>query len=128
MKVSSSEFVRKIVGDNTPKVVYYYMEGCPYCIKTTPLWNKVKKMSFPYKFYEVEHEIIPSEFGISGFPQFHIREKDGSVRVVEGSRDSVKELKSALGLKNGGRRFRTRRFVNTIRKGFRRSRRANVGL
>lgn len=128
MKISSAESVRKTVGNNTAKVVYYYMEGCPYCIKTTPLWNKVKKMGFPYKFYEVEHETIPSEFGISGFPQFHIREKDGTVRVVEGSRDTVKELQSALGLKSGGGRFRTRRSVNAIRKGLRRSRRVNVGL
>jgi thiol-disulfide isomerase/thioredoxin len=121
MKISSTELVRKIVGDKRPKVVYYYMEGCPYCIKTTPLWNKVKKMGLPYKFYEVEHEIIPSEFGIQGFPQFHIRDKNG-VRTVEGSKDSVQELLSALALKrSGGTRKnrrggnRTSRFVGRIR-------------
>jgi glutaredoxin len=109
MKVSSPEAARKVIASTLPKVVYYYMEKCPHCIKTKPFWNRVKNMSFPYKFYEVEREIVPSEFGIQGFPQFHIREKDGSVRVVEGSRDSVKELLSALSLKKlGGTRKRTR--------------------
>jgi glutaredoxin len=122
MKVTSTEAARSLIASTVPKVVYYHMEGCPHCIKTTPFWNKVQKMSFPYKFYEVEREIVPSEFGIQGFPQFHIREKDGSVRVVEGSRDSVKDLLSALALKKlGGTRKRTRsrrgtrRFVNRIR-------------
>ena len=122
MKVTSTEAARSLIASTVPKVVYYHMEGCPHCIKTTPFWNKIKNMSFPYKFYEVEREIVPSEFGIQGFPQFHIREKDGSVRVVEGSRDSVKELLSALALKKlGGTRKRTRgrrgtrRFVNRVR-------------
>jgi hypothetical protein len=126
--MDNKDKVRDLIKSSKPKVVYYHLEGCPYCIKTRPLWDKIKKMKYPYAFYSVESSNIPEEFGISGFPQFHIREKDGTVRVVEGSRDTVKELQSALGLKSGGRRLRTRRFVNAIRKGLRRSRRVNVGL
>ena len=116
------EKVRDLIKSTSPKVVYYFMEGCPYCEKTTPLLQKIKKMKYPYKFYDVETSNIPEEFGIHGFPQFHIREKDGSVRVVEGSRETVKELQDALKLKKSGgglkrtrRRSSTRRLINRVR-------------
>jgi hypothetical protein len=116
MKVTSPEEARKVIASTLPKVVYYYMERCPHCIRTKPFWKKIQNMSFPYKFYEVEREIVPPEFGIQGFPQFHIREKDGSVRTVEGSRESVKDLLSALALKkSGGTRKRTRSRRSTRR-------------
>ena len=121
MKVTSTKEARKIIASTAPKVVYYHMEGCPHCIKTTPFWSKIKKMAYPYKFFEIERDIVPPEFGIQGFPQFHIREKEGSIRTVEGSRDSVEELLSALALKKSGGtrkrargRGRTRRFVGRI--------------
>lgn len=122
MKVTSAQEARKIIASTVPKVVYYYMEDCPHCKKTKPFWRKIKNMSYPYKFYEIERDIVPPEFGIQGFPQFHIREKEGSIRTVEGSRDSVEELVSALALKKSGGtrkrttgRGRTRRFVNRVR-------------
>ena len=27
---------------NATKCVYYYMDGCPHCVKFTPIWDKFK--------------------------------------------------------------------------------------
>ena len=24
-------------------IIFFYMDGCPYCIKTEPYWNELKK-------------------------------------------------------------------------------------
>ena len=122
--------VRKLLKPDGKKVIYFYMEGCPYCEKTNPQWEYVKNKNYPYKFYKIESSNIPDELKnkISGFPQFHIIE-NGSTRVIEGSKDSNEELDKALklnsGKANGGRR-RTRRLRGTIRKRLRRVNSRNV--
>ena len=121
---SDIESVRTLVNSKDPKVIYYHLEGCPYCVKTMAPWEEVKKMGYPYKFYKVESSAIPEEFEIHGFPQFHIREKNGSKRTVEGSKETGKELEKALKLKKTlggtrklrGRRASTRRFIRRVRK------------
>ena len=112
--------VRKLQKPDGSKVIYFYMEGCPYCEKTDPHWDYVKKQGHPYKFYKIERDEIPDDLAgsIRGFPQFHIIE-NSKVRVVEGSKESGKELDGALQLGRGkayrgGRRTRRRR--RTVRK------------
>jgi glutaredoxin len=103
-----------------PRVIYYYMEGCPYCEKTNPQWEYLKSRGYPYEFIKIERDQIPSQLSdkIRGFPQFHIVEA-GRTRVVQGSRDSNEELEQALKLRRGkayGGRLRTRRRRRTVRK------------
>ena len=122
--------VRKLLKSKGPIVIYFYMEGCPYCEKTDPQWDYVSK-KYPYKFYRIEKDMIPDELKtqISGFPQFHIIE-NSKTRRVEGSKDSKEELEKALNLNirkaDGGRR-RTRRLRGTTMKR-RRVKSRHVGL
>ena len=91
------------------------MEGCPYCVKTTPFWNQLSSKYKNTKFEKIERNQIVGK-NISGFPQFHIIE-DGKTRIVEGSQDSLPQLEAALGLgKMDGGRNRTRRLRRTVRK------------
>jgi hypothetical protein len=100
------------------KVIYFFMEGCPYCLKTDKPWSELKIPG--YKKYKVEVAAIPDELDVHGFPQFSIREKTG-LRIVKGSQETVEKLKKALGVKSfgGTRRLRRRfssRFHRRIRK------------
>jgi len=123
MELKSSddqELVRKLLKPVGSKVIYFYMEGCPYCEKTNPQWDYIKNKKYPYKFYKIETEAIPSELKhqIRGFPQFHIIENN-KTKIIQGSKDSKEELEKSLRLRRvktsrGG--LRSRRLKRTIRK------------
>ena len=110
-------------------VVYFFMIGCPYCEKTKPYWEELKKNLPPnMKHAEIESNDVDDELEktvhINGFPHFVIK-KDGKQKEVSGSKNSTKELADSLGikLKKGGsrslhRRRRSRRSRRSIRKRF----------
>lgn len=106
--------VLEIYKSSEPKVIYFHMAECPYCLKTNGPWSELKTPG--YKKYKVEVAAIPDELDVQGFPQFSIREKTG-LRSVKGSQEDVQKLKKALGLKlTGGTRKFHRRFSRKHRR------------
>ena len=103
-------------------IIYFFMIGCPYCEKTTPLWNELKDKHKEIEFVEVESQNITpekkEELEIEGYPQFLKINKDGKKKKVKGSKDTLQQLEKELELGTcfGGRRRRSRRFRNRIRK------------
>ena len=103
-------------------IIYFFMIGCPYCEKTTPLWNELKDKHKEIEFVEVESQNITpekkEELEIDGYPQFLKINKDGKKKKVKGSKDTLQQLEKELELGKffGGRRRRSRRFRNRIRK------------
>jgi len=103
-------------------IIYFFMIGCPYCEKTTPLWNELKDKHKEIEFVEVESQDITPEkkekLEIEGYPQFLKINKDGKKKKVKGSKDTLQQLEKELELGKffGGRRRRSRRFRNRIRK------------
>lgn len=103
-------------------IIYFFMIGCPYCEKTTPLWNELKEKHKEIEFVEVESQDITPEkkekLEIEGYPQFLKINKDGKKKKVKGSKDTLQQLEKELELGKffGGRRRRSRRFRNRIRK------------
>ena len=105
----------------TNVIVFFYMDGCPYCIRTQPFWNQLKKtkMGKKYKFAEIESAELPDGMrelkGISGFPHF-IARTDGQELSSPGSKTSLKELMDALHLRRSSGRRNTRRLTRRVRK------------
>lgn len=99
-------------------IVFFYMNGCPYCIRTQPFWNQLKKkMGKKYKFAEIESAEVPSglreQKGISGYPHFIVR-TNGQELSSPGSKSSLKELMGALHLRAS--RSNSRRLTRRVRK------------
>jgi glutaredoxin len=105
----------------TNVIVFFYMNGCPYCVRTQPFWNQLKKtkMGKKYKFAEIESAELPDGMrelkGISGFPHF-IARTDGQELSSPGSKTSLKELMDALHLRRSLGRRNTRRLTRRVRK------------
>lgn len=105
-------------------IIYFFMNGCPYCEETKPVWDEFKSKQKGFEFAEIESNQVPDEkknsLGISGFPHF-LMIKNGKRKAVSGSKSTLKELKNAfsLGTFNGGR---SRRFRRKVRKTLRRRR------
>jgi len=105
-------------------IIYFFMNGCPYCEKTKPVWDEFKSKQKGFEFAEIESDQIPdskkNELGISGFPHF-LMIKNKKRKAVSGSKSTLKELKDAfsLGSFSGGR---SRRFRRRVRKTLRRRR------
>jgi len=112
-------------------IIYFYMNGCPYCEKTEPYWNELKKKyGKNFKCYKVESKDVDSSLkeilGLSGFPHFLINKKGKKINS-SGSKESLKELEEGLQLSKSsggtrrrqllrGRRRRSSKLRNTIRK------------
>lgn len=102
-------------------IVFFHMNGCPYCVRTQPFWNQLKKtkMGKKYKFAEIESAELPDGMrelkGISGFPHF-IARTDGQELSSPGSKTSLKELMDALHLRRSLGRRNTRRLTRRVRK------------
>lgn len=112
-------------------IIFFYMKGCPYCLKSEPYWNQLKKKyGKDFECYKVESKDVDSSLkeilGLTGFPHFLIN-KNGKKINSSGSKESLKELEEGLQLSKssggtrrrqlfGGRRRRSRKLRNTIRK------------
>lgn len=112
-------------------IIFFYMDGCPYCIKSEPYWNELKKKyGKHFKCYKVESKDVDSSLkeilGLTGFPHFLIN-KNGKKINSSGSKESLKDLEEGLQLSKSsggtrrrqlfrGRRRRSRKLRNTIRK------------
>lgn len=115
-EITDENEVSSALTGKKPIVIFFYMTGCPHCIRTMPFWNEVSSKGLPYTFAQVESEHVPASTGITGFPHFMARHADGTTTVSDGSKSSADEIESSLKLKPklGGRR-RNKRRTNRVR-------------
>ena len=96
-----------------PRVIFFFMNGCPHCDRTWPTWDKAK--GDLRKVAEVEEqesgEASPGD-GVSSFPTIVVMKGESEVKRIEGARTNPKQLLKELGL--GRRSTRGRR---TYRRG-----------
>lgn len=117
---------------NKPNVIiFFFMDGCPYCIKTDPFWEELKKKyKNKFQYFKIESQDVDdnlkNDLGINGFPHFIIK-KNGKELRSPGSKESLKDLEKGLQLGGSscntrGRQFlrgrgrRTRKLRRSIRK------------
>jgi thiol-disulfide isomerase/thioredoxin len=104
-------------------IIFFFMNGCPYCEQTKPAWDELKHKTKGMQFIEIESQEVPTdkrtELGIEGYPHFIKIDKKGKRKSVSGSKPTADALSKALFSKAGGRR-NTKRFVRRVRKTLRR--------
>lgn len=90
-----------------PRVIFFFMNGCPHCERTWPAWDKAKGQL--RKVADVEEkesaEVSPND-GVSSFPTIVVMKGDSEVKRVEGARESPKQLMKELGLRRSSTRGR----------------------
>ncbi len=90
-----------------PRVVFFFMNGCPHCERTWPAWDKAK--SELRKIADVEEkeskEVSPTD-GVSSFPTFVVLKNGREVKRMEGARENPKEIVRELGLRRSSSRGR----------------------
>lgn len=83
-----------------PRVIYFFMNGCPHCERTWPAWNKVKpKLKAIAMVEERESREVTPDDGVSSFPTFTVRLGDKEIKRIEGARPNPMELFKELGLR-----------------------------
>ena len=83
-----------------PRVIYFFMKGCPHCERTWPAWNKVKpKLKAIAIVEEKESKEVSPDDGVSSFPTFTVRMGNKEIRRVEGARENPAQLFKDLGLR-----------------------------
>jgi thiol-disulfide isomerase/thioredoxin len=96
-----------------PRVIFFFMTGCPHCDRTWPAWDKAKsQLRSLADVSETESAEVSPRDGVSSFPTFVVLRGDREVTRVEGAQEDPKALIQALGLRR--RRARGRR---TYRRG-----------
>jgi hypothetical protein len=100
-------------------IIFFFMNNCGHCEATRPAWTQLSQSGLPYQFAEVESAAVSPQTGILGFPHFHLVEKNGKVRKVDGEKTNISDLAKSLGikLKKGGASKSLRRAIrrNTLR-------------
>lgn len=118
-EVKKPDEIKKLMASESPVAIFYYAAWCPHCKVMHEPWKQLEKEDGgKTKFVKMESEDIPSELGISGYPQF-VYVKGGKVQAEVSGEMSKDDLKSKLlGGLAGGRRRRTRsrRGRRTVRK------------
>lgn len=91
------------------------MEGCPYCIKTEPFWEELKKKNGKkFQYFKIESQDVDdnlkNDLGITGFPHFIIN-NNGKKSSSPGSKESLKDLEKGLQLGGTLRKTRSRQLL-----------------
>lgn len=97
-----------------PRIVYFFMTGCPHCERTWPAWNKAKRSLRRVADIEEKEskEVSPAD-GVSSFPTFVVRVNGKEVKRVEGAREKSAELVRELGIRRSrNTRRRSRRLTH----------------
>ena len=123
-ELKSSQEVKDILTSKEPVAIFFYMEGCGHCKVMHKPWDELEKEKGGVTFVKVESEYIPSELGVSGFPEFRLM-KDGKVHKKVSGEMGGAELNAAL-FEGGGRR--STRHLRGVRKSLNRSSRRSVRL
>ena len=94
-----------------PRVVFFYMTGCPHCERTWPAWDKAKgDIRKVASVEEKESKEVSPNDGVSSFPTIVVMKGDSEVKRIEGARENPKELLKELGMRSSrGRSARRRR-------------------
>ena len=89
-----------------PRVIFFFMNGCPHCERTWPAWDKAKgKIRKVADVEEKESAEVSPNDGVSSFPTIVMMKGDSEVKRIEGARENPVALLKELGLR---RRSRTR--------------------
>jgi len=94
-----------------PRVVFFFMNGCPHCERTWPAWDKAKgDIRKVADVSEKESAEVSPDDGVSSFPTIVVLKGNTEVKRIEGARENPKELVKELGLRGSrGRSARRRR-------------------
>ena len=98
MSVSVSVSELNNIRNSKPVIVLFFAQGCIYCEKMMPEWNKFKKSS-PITFSEVsanemsEYNPLDSEENIRGYPTIRLYNKGKLVKEYDGDRSKKDILK-----------------------------------
>lgn len=94
-----------------PRVIYFFMNGCPHCQRTWPTWDKAKsKLRGVADLEEKESKDVSLADGVSSFPTFVVLKGNTEVKRVEGARENAMQLLRELGLgRRRSSRLRTHR-------------------
>ena len=85
-----------------PRVIFFFMNGCPHCERTWPAWDKAKgQLRKVADVSEKESKEVSPDDGVSSFPTIVVLKGDSEVKRVEGARENPKELIKELGLRRG---------------------------
>jgi hypothetical protein len=83
-------------GDKKYSIEYYYMDGCPFCVKFDPVWEEVSnipamKDKFDFKKYESKSS-RSTQFKVNGFPTIMaIKKADDSIyKKYEGNDENYR--------------------------------------
>ena len=123
-ELKSSQEVKDILTSKEPVAIFFYMEGCGHCKVMHEPWDELAKKKGGVTFVKVESAYIPSELGVSGFPEFRLM-KGGKVQKKVSGEMGGSELNAAL-FEGGGRR--STRHLRGVRKSRNRSSRRSVRL
>lgn len=100
-----------------PRVIFFFMHGCPHCERTWPAWDKAKgQLRKVAAVEETESKEVSPDDGVSSFPTFIVRMGNKEVKRVEGARENPKQLIKELGLRASRRRGSLRRRTNRRRR------------
>ena len=90
-----------------PRVIFFFMNGCPHCDRTWPAWDKAKGQLRKVAVVEEKEsrEVSPDD-GVSSFPTIVVRKGPSEVKRVEGARENPVQLIKELGLRRSSTRGR----------------------
>ena len=90
-----------------PRVIFFFMNGCPHCDRTWPAWDKAKGSLRKFAVVEEKEsqEVSPDD-GVSSFPTIVVMKGTSEVKRVEGARENPTQLIKELGLRRSSTRGR----------------------
>lgn len=121
--LKNSQDVSDMLKSKEPVAVFFYMSRCPHCKTMHGPWESIEKQKPDMKFFKVESEFVPSDLGISGYPEFRIVRDGVTKKSVGGEMDSDSLKRKLFG---GG--SRSTRLTRRVRKGPKRTSRRHIGL
>ena len=125
VRVKDTKEAQKLLSSSGPLMLIVYAKWCGHCRALFDTWRDLsKKLSKKAKVYVIEESNYKAK-DINGFPSMRIV-KNNKATNYEGARDVEGMQKALLGF--GGRRRRTRKFRNRIRKTTHRTFRRNIPL
>lgn len=99
-----------------PRVIFFFMNGCPHCDRSWPAWDKAKgELRKVAIVEEKESQQVSPDDGVSSFPTFVVRKGEKEVKRVEGAQENSVKLIRVLGVP--GLRRRGTRGRRTHRRG-----------
>jgi thiol-disulfide isomerase/thioredoxin len=83
-----------------PRVIFFFMNGCPHCERTWPAWDKAKgSIRKVADVYEKESKEVSPDDGVSSFPTIVVMKGSSEVKRIEGARENPRQLIKELGLR-----------------------------